>query len=366
MASSGTAALLAIVEWWLNCLGRLVVPVYLVLSAIAPFALAEPATRSRSSRRRCHNPLLFFGRLASHGKTLHGVANDRISKSSTSNDTTASSTSRSASKRTGVSFVQSGWKIVCDEFFRTDGWFYVPKRYFSHFYLLGMVQLLLCASVRTKGPLSSSSSHLGTVWFLLGSHLARRYGECLCVQKWTPQSRMHVAGYLLGIIHYLLLPLALCPDESDDPLTTSYEKDARSRSRLVGRLACAVLCLYAQYQQHRHHGILAGLRSAPASSNSSSAMYSIPTGGWFRFVSSPHYLAEIVIYASLVVLATLLADKGLSPVLSRRQYLRGCALLLWVIDNLIVSAIATHRWYLRRFPDEYAKLNRKAIVPYLL
>jgi 3-oxo-5-alpha-steroid 4-dehydrogenase 3 / polyprenol reductase len=365
MASSGTAALLAIVEWWLNCLGLFVVPVYLILSAIAPFALAEPATRSRSSRCRCHNPVLFFGRLASHGKTLHGVAND-ISTSTSNDKTSSSSAIRSASKRTGASFVQSGWKMVCDELFRTDGWFYVPKRYFSHFYLLGMVQLLLCAYVRTKGHLSSSSSHVVRVWFLLGSHLARRYGECLCVHKWTPQSRMHVAGYLLGIIHYLLLPLALCPDESADPLTTSYEKDARSGSRLVGRLACAVLCLYAQYQQHRHHGILAGLRIAPASSNSSSATYSIPTGGWFRFVSSPHYLAEIVIYASLVVLATLLADEGLSPVLSRRQYLRGCALLLWVIDNLTVSAIATHRWYLRRFPDVYAKLNRKAIVPYLL
>jgi 3-oxo-5-alpha-steroid 4-dehydrogenase len=350
----------AAVQCWLNCCDRLVVPVFLALSAIAPLALVAPTSR----HSHCH-PILFFGRLASHGKTLHCVDDDGIRTSCNVKDKTSPFPSRSTSKQTTPSVVMSGWTMFFDELFLSDGWFYVPKRYFAHFYLVGIVQLLLCASMwQTSGPGNAPP----LVWLLLGSHLVRRYGECLYVHKWTPQSRMHVAGYLLGIVHYLLLPLVFCPDEAStttNPQTAINNKDVRSGSRLVGQFACVMLCLYAQYQQHRHHCILASLRNSPTPANSL-AVYAIPNGGWFRFLSSPHYLAEIVMYASLVVLAALMAREGPSPVALRQQSLRGCALLLWVADNLVVSAISTHRWYLRRFPDEYPKLNRKAIVPYLL
>lgn len=353
----------AAVQCWLTCCDRLVVLVYLALSAIAPLALVAPA-----SRTRYHNPILFFGRLASHGKTLHCVDDDGSRISCNVNGKSSPRSSRSTSKQTISSVVISGWTLFCDELFRTDGWFYVPKRYFAHFYLVGFVQLLLCASVwQTSGPGISPPL---AVWVLLGSHLVRRYSECLYVHKWTPQSRMHVAGYLLGIVHYLLLPLVFCPDEANTTTTNPQTSiinndDVRSGSRLVGQLACVMLCLYAQYQQHRHHCLLASLRNSPTSSNSS-ALYAIPTGGWFQIVSSPHYLAEILMYASLVVLAALLDHERSSLASLRQQSLRRCALLLWVADNLTVSAISTHRWYLHRFPDEYPRLNRKAIVPYLL
>jgi 3-oxo-5-alpha-steroid 4-dehydrogenase len=364
MQSSDSLAALAAVQCWLNFWDRLVVPVYAALSAIAPLALAAPARRRRQSH--CRHPILLFGRLASHGKTLHCDPDDGSTISSRGNDKATPVASRSTAQETTTSSVViSGWNLFCDEIYRTDGWFYVPKRCFAHFYLVGIVQLIACASVRT-----GSSPPWTVVWLLLGSHLVRRYGECLYVHKWTQQSRMHVAGYLLGIIHYLLLPLVFCTEGASttanpNARSTINSEYVRSGSRFVGQVACVVLCLYAQYQQHRHHCTLANLRISSKSSISS-APYAIPTGGWFRLVSSPHYLAEILVYASLVLLASLLADEGSSFASSRQQHLRRWALLFWVVDNLTVSAISTHRWYLRRFPDEYAKLNRKAIVPHLL
>ncbi|KAJ6927323.1 LOW QUALITY PROTEIN: hypothetical protein NC651_011401 [Populus alba x Populus x berolinensis] len=77
--------------------------------------------------------------------------------------------------------------------------------------------------------------------------------------------------------------------------------------------------------------------------------YVIPRGDWFEIVSSPHYLAEIVIYAGIVF------GSG------------GADLTIWllfgfVVSNLIFAAAETHRWYLQKF-DNYPS-NRVAIIPF--
>jgi 3-oxo-5-alpha-steroid 4-dehydrogenase 1 len=74
--------------------------------------------------------------------------------------------------------------------------------------------------------------------------------------------------------------------------------------------------------------------------------YSIPRGGGFRWVSSPHYLGELLAWAGLA-LAT------------------GCPGGLFVLAvsaaNLIPRAAATQSWYRQRFPD-YPQ-DRRALVP---
>jgi 3-oxo-5-alpha-steroid 4-dehydrogenase 1 len=76
--------------------------------------------------------------------------------------------------------------------------------------------------------------------------------------------------------------------------------------------------------------------------------YSIPQGGGFRWVSSPHYLGEILAWTGLMV-AT------------------GCpgGLFVWLITigNLVPRASQTHAWYRDRFPDYPAQ--RRALVPFL-
>uniref|UniRef100_A0A6N2MUV2 3-oxo-5-alpha-steroid 4-dehydrogenase C-terminal domain-containing protein n=1 Tax=Salix viminalis TaxID=40686 RepID=A0A6N2MUV2_SALVM len=77
--------------------------------------------------------------------------------------------------------------------------------------------------------------------------------------------------------------------------------------------------------------------------------YVIPCGDWFEIVSSPHYLAEIVIYAGIV-------------------FASGGDLTIWllfgfVVSNLIFAAAETHKWYLQKF-DNYPS-NRVAIIPFI-
>jgi 3-oxo-5-alpha-steroid 4-dehydrogenase 1 len=76
--------------------------------------------------------------------------------------------------------------------------------------------------------------------------------------------------------------------------------------------------------------------------------YKIPRGGGFRFVSSPHYLGELIEWTGWAI-----ATWGL-PTL---------AFVAWTTANLVPRANETHEWYLDKF-DDYPK-SRKRIIPFL-
>ena len=86
--------------------------------------------------------------------------------------------------------------------------------------------------------------------------------------------------------------------------------------------------------------------------NTNKTHYAVPRGDWFEVVSSPHYLAECVLYAGLALVAGARAFPRLAPMLAA------------VGANLALAARRTHAWYLETFP-EYPK-NRWAMVPGVL
>ena len=106
--------------------------------------------------------------------------------------------------------------------------------------------------------------------------------------------------------------------------------------------------LWASLHQWRCHNILAKLRHSP--SMEARKVYRIPYGDWFEFVSSPHYLAEIMIYISLFLLQK-----------AKNIYI-GLILLL-TVENLSLGATVTHDWYKKKF-KEYPQ-SRYRIVPLL-
>ena len=74
--------------------------------------------------------------------------------------------------------------------------------------------------------------------------------------------------------------------------------------------------------------------------------YSVPNGGFYRWVSCPNYLGEIVIWIgwTFATWSTVAA-----------------AFLLWTIANLVPRARSHHQWYRQKF-DDYPK-ERHALVP---
>ena len=208
---------------------------------------------------------------------------------------------------------------------------------------------------------------------LLLIHLFRRYCECKWVQKSTSStSYMHLAGYLLGILHYICLPFVLIPHHSLLIYTNDGSDGAKSfniqhQSTLL-EIFSIIGCLYFQYQQYRHHVLLANLRSRTEKTKT----YSIPIGGWFEYISCPHYFSEIMIYVMFSLLVhmntTDLTEQWNSTqtlfgdAIATLQMLAHWMLLLWVTTNLSISAWRTHQWYINSY-GEYPQ-KRKCLIPF--
>ena len=74
--------------------------------------------------------------------------------------------------------------------------------------------------------------------------------------------------------------------------------------------------------------------------------YEIPRGGGFRWVSSPHYLGEIIQWTGWAIMTWSLA---------------GLAFALFTFCNLAPRALSNHRWYRATFEDYPRK--RRALIP---
>ena len=199
----------------------------------------------------------------------------------------------------------------------------LPKQWFLHFYLVGMVSSLLVVVFMNI---------ISCVAPFVVFQILRRCYECLYIHAWRADSKMYLPAYAVGLAHYILLPWNLVISTANQTRSTTLH--------VVG----AVLCVYAQYQQHLHHCLLAKLRQGQ-----STELYLLPSGRWFNFIGSPQYLAEILIYTSFLLM---MQTKGVA------------ALLLWVASNQTLNAWRTHKWYLDHF-DDYKKQKRKALIPYL-
>ncbi len=79
------------------------------------------------------------------------------------------------------------------------------------------------------------------------------------------------------------------------------------------------------------------------------AEYKIPYGGFYRYVSSPQYLGELVGWAGFALMT---------------WGLPGVMIFLISAGNLVPRAFGTHRWYREKFPDYPS--DRKALIPYVL
>ena len=74
--------------------------------------------------------------------------------------------------------------------------------------------------------------------------------------------------------------------------------------------------------------------------------YKVPYGSFYRWISCPNYLGELLIWMGWAIATW-------SPA--------GLAFALWTAANLVPRARTNHRWYREHFPDYPAE--RKALIP---
>ena len=315
----------------------LAAPAYLLLTAVVLASIVSPVLRD----------------LSSHGKTRSGVTPTR----STSNK----------EQHVGCSAPPTFIHRLC-RFVTTSEIFLVEKRLFLHFYIAG---IFFAAALWIRGQSGTSGDHVlglnDVPALLFVVHLCRRAYECVYVHAWG-NGKMHVGGYVLGVLHYAFVPFVVIGSEwcCDDDFARNPAPSAMQMA--LG----ALLCCYGQAQQYIHHKILSDLRKGDTVSFR--AQYSIPRGRWFNTVSSPHYLAEILIYVAFAIMLhplhtkLTLCDTLFHPNSHPTSYAFGLQrykhliLCLWVATNLTVSARSSHSWYLHRFGSKYPK-NRNSIIP---
>jgi 3-oxo-5-alpha-steroid 4-dehydrogenase 3 len=146
---------------------------------------------------------------------------------------------------------------------------------------------------------------------------------------------MNITHYFVGVSFYVMTPLAAAA-------AANHHRNLNWMKFIGG-----VVWVIGMVIQHDSLVRLAVLRKGKVKEGK----VDVPSGGWFEWVSCPHFFGELVIYTGLC------AFEGFSNV-----YLN--LVLLFCLLNQTLVALETHAWYIRKF-KEYPK-QRKAIIPYLL
>ena len=76
----------------------------------------------------------------------------------------------------------------------------------------------------------------------------------------------------------------------------------------------------------------------------------IPRGGFYRYVTSANYFGEFLEWTGYALLTWCIG---------------GVAFAVWTFANLAPRARKIHARYVEEFGDEYTRLNRKYIIPYI-
>ncbi|GLJ16228.1 hypothetical protein SUGI_0272240 [Cryptomeria japonica] len=287
----------------------------------------------------------------------------------------------------------------------------VPQSYFLHFYLVSVTWttfLLVCMSYFahcTTATTSSDSLRYSSVasyiaggvdalsfakppyilaeynkqaWktvlvlLLIEAQVVRRLYETVYVFNYCHSARMHILGYLTGMVFYIAAPLSVCslcyPEVFSYIISQSINSIFRKEAHIEDteftefkvleygisllklgwrQWTGTIIFIWGSIHQHRCHNILGSLRTE---NQEESTDYFIPYGDWFEIVSCPHYLAEIVIYAGVLI-----ATGGLD--------LTVWLLFGFVVANLTFAAVETHKWYLHKF-DNYPP-SRWSIIPFV-
>ncbi|KAM6221409.1 polyprenal reductase [Rhynchocyon petersi] len=260
--------------------------------------------------------------------------------------------------------------------------FDIPKRYFSHFYIVSVVWngfllwwfsrclflgapfpdwlhdlLRILGAAQFQGDADHAafciaggelalSSFLVMVFLWL--HSLRRLFECIYVSVFS-NAVIHVVQYCFGLLYYIFVGLTVLSQVPLDGRNIYViGKNLLMQARWFHILGM-IMFIWSSAHQYKCHVILSNLRRNKAGVIIH-CNHRIPFGDWFEYVSSPNYLAELMIYISMAV------TFGFHNV-------TWWLVVTYVFFSQALGAVLNHRFYKSRFVS-YPK-HRKAFLPFL-
>ncbi|XP_055626159.1 polyprenol reductase [Toxorhynchites rutilus septentrionalis] len=247
----------------------------------------------------------------------------------------------------------------------------VPKSWFKHFYVFAaawstaafylMLNAYFAGNVTpsyvidfldimgtTKRTVKTTPTETMVAITLLTIQCWRRFYETFFVQVFSSKLKMNLSAYLVGYIHYFGSVVVILSQAEGFVRTDGSLLPYRFE--LSPRIACWIaVFVYAWRYQFQSNLILASLRK-DRSGNVITQKHSVPKGGYFELVSSPHMFFEIVMYTALYA------------IIARNT--SAAYVLVWVISNQTMNSWLTHQWYRENFKDYPS--TRRALIPYVL
>ncbi|ELU08197.1 hypothetical protein CAPTEDRAFT_197513 [Capitella teleta] len=244
----------------------------------------------------------------------------------------------------------------------------VPKSWFTHFYALGIVVNGLALIVVTGSYFygwqppqyllnllrylrDKDSSNEDTCAFsacvLIGMMFVqnlRRYLECIFVSVYS-KSTMNLIHFMLGVILYSTFHLAVLCDAPSLLSNPDLKKENPGWKCFFG----VALFVWSSWHHHTAHKTFGNLRK-DNQGQVRTLTHHIPRGGWFEYVSCPHYFMEVLIYTAFGMVA------GFSN-------LTVWSVVIFVYANQAIAARVSHNWYKDTFKD-YPK-QRRALIPFI-
>lgn len=277
-----------------------------------------------------------LNRLLKYGKTLNVLQDEQLKTENTE--------LHSEQKPKMLSYARL-FNILLDVYAYSTK-LYVPKSWFTYFYVSSLAATSLCVYLMQLIEQHSSSvdplinkivwlaSFIGfykgtsakyILYLMMAFQGARRLFECIFVEKQNPFARIHIFHYIAGIGFYFFQNLAIININDTDESMISYKT-------FIG-IGLFLAASVDQFWNHHHLSTL--------------VKYTLPTHGLFKLCSSPHYLDEILIYLSLMLIKY---DTNL------------LFSWLWVVANLGASSNESWQWYKNKFGE---RAPRWRVIPYV-
>lgn len=253
----------------------------------------------------------------------------------------------------------------------------VPKFLFVHMYIVGVVcggfglMIVTFQYLREGTAGVPSETVICLLLFVFQSN--RRLFECWFMTSYG-SARMHISGYIIGIAHYIFVPMTIFLRSHPRGMTHHNSTTMNSRLHICMIALGLIIFFVANYFQYMCHKVLFEMKSnvskdggkssekvdntgitepgSLSSSLSHSNHHKFPVGMEFSLLCCPHYFAEILIYASFCFILP--------------THFPMYCILIWVTSNLSVVANQNMKWYKLNFPHETKKRKQwKRIIPWV-
>lgn len=214
--------------------------------------------------------------------------------------------------------------------------FKVPSR-------LGMVllyspALVVSLAYLNDSPTSGNGREKITA-LLLSVHFCKRVLESLFLHRYSGTMN---GDFLLPVsISYALTATIVAYQQRH---ISNYAGNFANRQML---LAGIVLNAVGQFGNLYHHWLLAAMRSNTGGAEGDSK-YVVPSGGMFKYVTTPHYFFELVAWLGIAFVT---------------QHLNSYLVVLDMLSYLAGRSVATTRWYNAKFENYPAE--RKNLIPFI-